>query len=96
MYVFLGNSGICIYMCLRVYARVGVCMYICIYVYVYVYMYVCMCIRTREYTCICICICVSVYVYMYICIRGASISTGAYVHMVTCTEEKNTGHHEIG
>jgi len=29
MYVFLGNSCICIYMCMRVYVRVGVCMYIC-------------------------------------------------------------------
>jgi len=39
----------------------------------------------------CVCICVCVYVYMYICIWVASISTGAYVHMVTCAEEKNTG-----
>jgi len=32
---------------------------------------------------------------MYICIWVASISSGAYVHMVTCAEEQNTGHHEI-
>jgi len=96
MYVFLGNSCICIYMCMRVYVRVDACMYICIYMYVYVCMYVYMCICTREYTCICICICVCVYVYMYICIWVASISTGAYVHMVTYAEGKNTGHHEIG
>jgi len=31
MYVFLGNSCICIYMCMRD-ACVGVCVYICIYI----------------------------------------------------------------
>jgi len=77
----------------RKYTCSRVALYICIYVYVYVCMYVsCVYVRGSIHVYVYVYVCV----YMYICICVASITTGVYVHLVTCGEEKNTGHHEIG
>jgi len=91
MYVFLRNRAYA-YTCVRV------CM--CVWVYVCIYAYICMCMYVCMHACVYVrgsihvYVYVYVFVYMYMCIWVASISTGAYIHMVTCAEEKNTVHHE--
>jgi len=51
-----------------------VCMYTCVYVRGSMHVYVCVCM--------CVYVCICIYVY------GWPVSTGAYVHMVTCAEEE--------
>jgi hypothetical protein len=57
------------HVCMCVYVRTSVCMYVSIYVCVYVRMYVSICMYVSVYACMYVClhVCVCMYVCMYVC-----------------------------
>ena len=66
MYIYI---YICIYI---LYIYTGVCMYVCMHMYAYVcicmhmYAYVCICMYMYAYVCMYVYVCVSMYMYVYV------------------------------